>query len=93
MCKCATAQGYRLTARRHDLQLPGGCLQTDWIAVAMSATQADHALRERIGIGCDVTLVAAGPAIMNEALARGLTVGFVAPVDRVDPAGNKASGT
>ena len=44
----------------------------------MSATQADHALRATIGIGWDVTLVAAGPAIMNEALARGLKVGFVA---------------
>ena len=68
-------------------------MQTDWIAVAMSATQADHALRATIGVGWDVTLVAAGPAIMNEALARGLTVGFVAPIDRADLAGSKPSGT
>ena len=44
----------------------------------MSATQADHALRETIGIGWDVILVAVGPAIKKEAYARGLAVGHVA---------------
>ena len=65
-------------ARRHDQQVPGGSLQVDWIALAMSATQADYALRAAIGVGWDVTLVAAGPAITKEAHARGLAVGFVA---------------
>ena len=74
-------QGYRLTARRHDERAPGGALHVDWIALATSATQADGALRATIGSGWDVTLVAVGPAVMREALARGgLSVGFVARV-------------
>ena len=77
MCGSATIQGYRLMARRHHQQAPGGSLQVDWIALAMSATQADCALRATIGIGWDVTLVAAGPAITKEAHARGQAVGFV----------------
>ncbi len=55
-------------------------MQCDWIVVAMSARQADHALRTAIGIGWDVTLVAAGPAIMEQAEARGLMVGSVEPL-------------
>lgn len=80
MSEGVAVQGYRLTARRHDHQAPGGALQVDWIALAMSATQADDMLRATIGIGWDVTLVAAGPAIMKEAQARGLAVGVVARV-------------
>ncbi len=81
MCESLTVQGYRLTARRHDEQAPGGSLHIDWIALATSATQADGLLRATIGSGWDVTLVAAGPAIMREAWARGgLAIGFVARV-------------
>ena len=81
MCEGLTVQGYRLTARRHDEQAPGGSLHVDWIALATSATQADGVLRATLGSGWDVTLVAAGPAIMREARARGgLAVGFVTRV-------------
>lgn len=75
-----TIQGYRLTARRHDLQAPEGALQVDWIALATSAIQADGVLRAEIGIGWDITLVAAGQSVMNEARARGLLVGCVVRV-------------
>lgn len=81
MCENPTVQGYRLTARRHDEQAPGSSLHVDWIALATSATQADGVLRAMIGSGWDVTLVAVGPAITEEARARGgVAVGFVTSV-------------
>lgn len=81
MCESLAVQGYRLTARRHDERAPGGSLHVHWIALTTSATQADGVLRTTIGSGWDVTLVAAGPAVMKEARARGaLAVGFVARV-------------
>ena len=73
-----TILGYRLTARRHDRLAPGGSLQVDWIALATSAIQADGVLRAEIGAGWDITLVAVGPSIMDEAQARGLLIGCVA---------------
>ncbi len=73
-----TILGYRLTGRRLDQHAPGGSLQVDWIAVATSAIQADGVLRAEIGTGWDITLVAVGPSIMNEAHARGLLIGCVA---------------
>ena len=80
MSASAGVQGYRLTARRHDQQAPGGSVHVDWIGLATSATEADNVLRAKIGLGWDVTLVAAGSAIMKEARARGLAVGFVTRV-------------
>ena len=78
MCENLSVPGYRLAARRLDHQAPNGLLHVDWIALATSATQADGVLRAKIGSGWDVTLVAAGPAIMREAQTRGgLAVGFV----------------
>lgn len=76
----ANVLGYRLTARRHDLQAPEGAMQIDWIALAQSAVQADRALRAEIGLGWDVTLVAAGQRVTKEAQARGLEIGVVARV-------------
>lgn len=80
MRESANVLGYRLTARRHDLLAPEGSMQIDWIALAQSAVQADRALRAQIGLGWDVTLVAAGRLVTKEAYARGLGVGFVARV-------------